>query len=183
MTNSGWLMQRPLPKKRKGPSRVERCTFKSGRPRFGSVRLRFGDGTVQVVPVFGSGGSSAKGFFCVSVELNRKGRFRFRFLESGSGGSGSAFGFRKNVRGKFPQRGFLHLVNPNSTPNSGMRIFEPRILGPNSGVDFFGPMFSNKKSPLKNSPPRNSPPKIHIKKFTPEFGLKNSYCISAGPFC
>ena len=66
----------------------------------------------------------------------------------------------------------MHLVNPNSTPNSGMRIFEPRILGPNSGVEFFGPMFSNKKSPLKNSPPRNSPPKIHIKKFTPEFGLK-----------
>ena len=32
----------------------------SGRPRFGSVRLRFGKGTVQAVPVFGSGGSSAK---------------------------------------------------------------------------------------------------------------------------
>ena len=32
----------------------------TGRPRFGSVRLRFGDGTVQAVPVFGSGGSSAK---------------------------------------------------------------------------------------------------------------------------
>ena len=51
----------------------------SGRPRFGSVRLRFGDGTVQAVPVFGSGGSSAKGFFGVSVQFNRKGRFRFRF--------------------------------------------------------------------------------------------------------
>ena len=35
-----------------------------------------------------------KGFFGVSVEFNRKGRFRlrFRFLENGSGGSGSAFG-------------------------------------------------------------------------------------------
>ena len=30
----------------------------SGWPRFGSVRLRFGDGTVRAVPVFGSGGSS-----------------------------------------------------------------------------------------------------------------------------
>ena len=68
----------------------------SGRPRFGSVRLRFGDGTVQAVPVFGSGGSSAKRVFCVSVQVNRKGRFRFRFLENGSGGSGSAFGFGKN---------------------------------------------------------------------------------------
>ena len=35
----------------------------AGRPRFGSVRLRFGDGTVQAVPVFGSGGSSAKRVF------------------------------------------------------------------------------------------------------------------------
>ena len=64
----------------------------SGRPRFGSVRLRFGDGTVQfrfsvpAVPL-------QKGFFCISVQFNRKGRFRFRFLENGSGGSGSAFGF------------------------------------------------------------------------------------------
>ena len=35
----------------------------AGRPRFGSVRLRFGSGRVRAVPVFGSGGSSAKGFF------------------------------------------------------------------------------------------------------------------------
>ena len=63
-----------------------------------------------------------------------------------------------------------------------MRLFEPRILGSNSGVNFFGPMFSNKKSPLKNSPSRNSPPKIHIKKFTPELGLENSHYTSAGPF-
>ena len=42
----------------------------SGRPRFGSVRLRFGGGTVRAVPVFGSGGSSAKkGLFCVSVHF------------------------------------------------------------------------------------------------------------------
>ena len=69
------------------------------KPRFGSVRLRFGGGTVRAVAVFGSGGSSAKrAFLCVSVEFNRKGRFRFRFrfLENGSGGSGSAFGFGKN---------------------------------------------------------------------------------------
>ena len=44
---------------------------------------------VRAVPVFGSGGSSAKRFFFVSVQFNRKGRFRFRFLENGSGGSGS----------------------------------------------------------------------------------------------
>ena len=47
-----------------------------------------------------------KGFFCISAQFNGKGRFRFRFLENGSGGSGSAFGFGKNVRDKFPHRGF-----------------------------------------------------------------------------
>ena len=35
----------------------------AGRPRFGSARLRFGDGTVRAVPVCGSGGSSAKRVF------------------------------------------------------------------------------------------------------------------------
>ena len=86
-------------------------------------------------------------------------------------------------QGQVSAQGILHLVNPNLGSNSGMRIFEPRLLGSNSGVEFFGPMFSNKKSPLKNSPPRNSPPKIHIEKFTPESGLKNSHCTSVGPFC
>ena len=69
-------------------------------------------------------------------------------------GSGASF-----RRGDFAPR------EPEFDPEfGGMRIFEPRILGPNSGVELFGPMFSNKKSPLKNSPSRNSPPKIHIKK-------------------
>ena len=35
----------------------------SGWPRFGSVRLRFADGTVRAVPVFGSGGSFKEGVF------------------------------------------------------------------------------------------------------------------------
>ena len=86
-------------------------------------------------------------------------------------------------QGQVSAEGILHLVNPNLGSNSGMQIFQPRILGPNSGVDFFWSYVSNKKSPLKNSPSRNSPPRIHIKKFTPEFGRKNSHCISAGPFC
>ena len=89
----------------------------------------------------------------------------------------------RKPQGQVSAEGILHLANPNSGSNSGVRIFEPRILGPNSGVEFIRPMFSNEKSPLKNSPSRNSPPKIHIKKFTPEFGLKISHCTSAGPFC
>ena len=63
----------------------------AGWPRFGSVRLRFGDGTVRAVPVFGSGGSSGEGVFVcfstvsqrtvpvpVSVPGKRFWRFRFR---------------------------------------------------------------------------------------------------------
>ena len=53
----------------------------TGRPRFGSVRLRFRDGTVQAVPVFGSGGSSAKRAFSV-----------FQYSLTGKDGSGSFFG-------------------------------------------------------------------------------------------
>ena len=66
----------------------------------GSVRFGYGLGvegferfrfSVLAVPL-------QNGFFCVSVQFNREGRFRFRFrfLENGSGGSGSAFGFGKN---------------------------------------------------------------------------------------
>ena len=81
-------------------------------------------------------------------------------------------------QGQVSAEGILHLVNPNSTPNSGMRIFEPRILGPNSGVEFFGPMFSNKKSPPQKFTPKkftaqNSHQKIHprirAEKFTLHF--------------
>ena len=50
----------------KQPSKIKH--FNPGRPRFGSVRSRFGDETVRAVPVFGSGGSSAKGvFLCFSA--------------------------------------------------------------------------------------------------------------------
>ena len=51
----------------------------TGRPWFGSVRLRFGGGTVRAVPVFGPAVPLQKGLFSVSVQLNRKGRFRFQF--------------------------------------------------------------------------------------------------------
>ena len=54
----------------------------SGWPRFGSVRLRFGDGTVRAVPLFGSGGSSKEGGFVCFSTVSQRGRFRFRFLET-----------------------------------------------------------------------------------------------------
>ena len=53
-----------------------------GWPRFGSVRLRFEDGTVRAVPVFGSGGSSGEGVFVCFSTVSQRGRFRFRFLET-----------------------------------------------------------------------------------------------------
>ena len=70
----------------------------AGRPRFGSVRLRFGGGTVRAVLFSVPPVPLQKAFFSVSVEFDRKGRFRFRFrfLENGSSGSGSAFGSGKN---------------------------------------------------------------------------------------
>ena len=57
----------------------------TGRLRFGSVRLRFGGGTVRAVPVFGSGGSSAK-----KVSLSQ-------YSFTGKDGSGSGFGSWKTV--------------------------------------------------------------------------------------
>ena len=74
---------------------------------------------------------------------------------------------------------------------SGTRIWA-RILGNEfwapefwtriPGSDFLTLFFPAKEPPLKNSPSRNSPPKIHLPKFNPEFGPKNSHCTSAGPF-
>ena len=58
----------------------------AGRPRFGSVRLRFGGGTVRAVPGFGSDGSSAKKGFSV-----------FQHSLTGKDGSGSSFGSWKTV--------------------------------------------------------------------------------------
>ena len=54
--------------------------------RDASVRLRFGGGTVRAVPVFGSGGSSAK-----------KGFSLFQYSLTGKDGSGSGFGSWKTV--------------------------------------------------------------------------------------
>ena len=58
--------------------------FSGAKARFGSVRLRFGGGTVRAVLVFGSGGSSTKKFF-------------FLCSLTGSDGSGSGFGSWKTV--------------------------------------------------------------------------------------
>ena len=58
----------------------------AGRPRFGSVRLRFGGGRVRAVPVFGSGGSSAKRGFAA-----------FQHSLAGRDGSGFGFGSWKTV--------------------------------------------------------------------------------------
>ena len=44
----------------------------AGWPRFGSVRLRFGCGTVRAVPVFGFGGSSGEGFPALQYRLSER---------------------------------------------------------------------------------------------------------------
>ena len=80
-------------------------------------------------------------------------------------------------QGQVSTEGILHLVNPNSGSNSGMRIFEPRILGPSSRVEFFGPMFSKKKSPLKKFTAQNSHQKIHPKIRAEKFTLHSCRAI------
>ena len=48
------------------------------KPRFGSVRLRFGNRTVRAVPVFGSAFSSSnEGVFVCFSTVSQRGRFRF----------------------------------------------------------------------------------------------------------
>ena len=80
------------------PKMSQKSQYREAPVRFGYglemerfKRFRF---SVPAVPL-------QKGFFCISAQCNRKGRFRFRFrsLENGSGGSGSAFGFRQNFNG------------------------------------------------------------------------------------
>ena len=92
--------------------------------------------------------------------------------------SESPLGHFNNCQGQVSAEGILHLVNPNLGSNSGMRIFEPRILGPNSGVEFFGPMFPIKRAPSKIHPQEIHRPNSH-QKFAPEFGLKNSHFCRA----
>ena len=83
------------------------------------------------------------------------------------------------IQGQESAQGILRPRNPNLGPNSVKRILDARILDPNSWVEFFDSVFSSKRGPLKNSRSRNSPPKIHLPKFNPEIGPKNSHCTSA----
>ena len=74
----------------------------------GSVRLRFGGGRVRAVPVFGSGGSSAKRGFSV-----------FQYSLTGRDGSGSGFGSWKTVPAvPVP----LSVSGKNSSDGSGFRF-------------------------------------------------------------
>ena len=75
------------------------------------------------------------------------------------------------IQGHITAQGILHLQKPNFGPNSGKQIIES-----NSWLEFVDPVLPAKFT-LKDSPS-----KIHLPKFNPEFGPKNSHCISAGPF-
>ena len=86
-----------------GPGSV-RFGYGSGVERF--KRFRF---SVPAVPL-------QKGFFCISVQFNRKGRFRFRFRFLENGSSGSAFGFGKNGSdgsGSVPEPPCKMITEPN----------------------------------------------------------------------
>ena len=66
--------------------------------------------------------------------------------------------------------------------NSGKQILDARILDLNSLVECFDSVFSSKRGSQQNSPSRNSPPKIHLPKFNPGIGPRNSHCTSTGPY-
>ena len=85
-------------------------------------------------------------------------------------------------QGQVCTEGILHLVNPNLGLNSGMQIFEPQMLWPNSGVKLFLVLcVVIKRAPQKFTLKKCTAQTSH-QKFTPEFGLKISHCTSAGPF-
>ena len=86
--------------------------------------------------------------------------------ENRSGSCSENAGFRI-VRDKFLHRGFCTSETRILGPNSAKRIWDARISDPNSWVEFFGPIFSRKRGPLKNSPSRNSPPRNSPSKIQP----------------
>ena len=67
------------------PDQIGKHLHIPGWPRFGSVRLRFGDGTVRAVPVSVPAVPLRRGFLSVSVQFHRE------------DGSGSGFGSWKTV--------------------------------------------------------------------------------------
>ena len=63
----------------------------------------------------------------------------------------------------------MHLRNPSLGPNSGKQIWDSRIMGTNSWVNFLDPAFSQQKRPPENPPSRNSPLKIHLPSSTQKY--------------
>ena len=64
----------------------------------------------------------------------------------------------------------LLVLADNLGSNSGMRIFEPRSVGPNCGVELFRSMFSDKKTPSKIHPQEIHRPKVTSKNSTQNWG-------------
>ena len=97
------------------------------------VRLRFVDGTVRAVPVFGSGGSSKEGVFVCFSTVSQRGRVRFRFwfLENGSG---SVFGSCKNgsdgsgLRFRFGSWATLLILSVTQLSRTHFQIFFENYL-------------------------------------------------------
>ena len=87
-----------------------------------------------------------------------------------------------NFRDKFPQRGFCTSWARIWGRILGCEFLSPEFWASNSGVELFGPMFSNKKSPLKNSPSRNSPPKFTSKNSPQNSGWKIHIALLQGHF-
>ena len=124
-------------------------------------RFQFSVPTVPLWKVF---------FFLLQYCFNRKGRLRFRLrlLKNSSDSFGSSFGSGK-IRDKFPHRGFCASGTRIYGRIPGKRILDARILDPNSGVEFFGSIFSSKKRP-----PEKFTQEIHLPKFTSKNSTQKS---------
>ena len=87
-----------------------------------------------------------------------------------------------SLRDKVLHGGFCTSENRIWARILGNKFWAPEFWTRIPGSNYLSLFFSSKRGPQKNSPSRNSPLKIHLPKFNPEIGQKNSHCTSAGPF-
>ena len=84
-------------------------------------------------------------------------------------------GFKRSLlssSGQVSAKGILHLMNPNLGSKIGMQIFEPRILGPNSGVEkMLALCFPIKRAPSKIHPQELTAQNSHQAKIHPRIRL------------
>ena len=85
--------------------------------------------------------------------------------------------FSDFLRDKFLHRGFCTSENRIWARILGNEFWAPEFWTRIPGSNFLSLLF-----PAKEAPRKIHPQEIHLSKFNPEIGPKNSHCTSAGPF-